>query len=165
MSRLALLNNDLVPKPGWLEPMLAILAQQASVPSIVGNVQYQPATGALDHAGIEVRINPESNRPVIEHRRELTASSPHQVFAITGACCPIARQAFEQLGGFDEEYVNGGEDVYLCLKVKQAGGTCWVIPTSEVWHHVGQTRGRHDDRDEKKAGGYFRNGRPRLPVN
>ncbi len=148
---LALLNNDLVLKPGWLEPMLAIFAQKASVPNIVGNLQYQPETGDLDHAGIEVRINPESNRPVVEHRREFTTSSPHQVFAITGACYLIARQTFEQLGGFDEVYINGGEDVDLCLKVKQAGGTCWVVPTSEVWHHVGQTRGRHDDRDEKNS--------------
>lgn len=148
---LALLNNDLVLKPGWLEPMLALLAQQISSPSIVGNLQYQLETGALDHAGIEARINLESNRPVIEHRRELTTSSPQQVFAITGACCLIARQTFEQLDGFDEEYVNGGEDVDLCLKVKQAGGTCWVVPASEVWHHVGQTRGRHDDRDEKNS--------------
>jgi GT2 family glycosyltransferase len=153
---LALLNNDLVLKPNWLDPMLALFDQQPPVPIIVGNLQYQPETGALDHAGIEVRINPESNRPVIEHRRTLGSTSPQPVFAITGACCLIARQTFERLGGLDEEYVNGGEDVDLCLKVKQAGGTCWLVAVSEVCHHVGQTRGRDDDRNEKNSWRLFK---------
>lgn len=153
---LALLNNDLVLKSNWLEPMLALFDQQPSIPIIIGNLQYQPETGLLDHAGIEVRINQESNRPVIEHLRELGSTSPQPVFAITGACCLIARQTFELLGGLDEEYVNGGEDVDLCFKVKQAGGTCWLVPSSEVWHHVGQTRGRDDDRNEKNSWRLFR---------
>jgi GT2 family glycosyltransferase len=148
---LALLNNDLVLKPGWLEPMLAMFDQSPSKPIVVGNLQYQPDTDKLDHAGIEVRIDTQSNRPVIEHRRELIPTEPEKVFAVTGACCLIASQTFETLGGFDEEYINGGEDVDLCMKVIQASGTCWVVPASSVWHHVSQTRGRQEDRDEKNS--------------
>ncbi len=154
-SILALLNNDLVLKPGWLEPMLAMFEQSPPKPIIVGNLQYQPDTDALDHAGFDVTINSESNRVVIEHRREFISTEPEKVFAVTGACCLIARQTFETLGGFDDEYINGGEDVDLCMKVTQAGGTCWVIPASSVWHHVSQTRGRQEDRDEKNSGRLF----------
>ena len=153
---LALLNNDLVLKSGWLEPMLAMFEQYPSKPIIVGNLQYQPDTNELDHAGFEVRINLESNRPVIEHRRELICTEPVIVFAVTGACCLIARKTFETLGGFDEEYINGGEDVDLCLKVTQAGGACWVVPVSRVWHHVSQTRGQQKDRDEKNSWRIFK---------
>jgi hypothetical protein len=55
------------------------------------------------------------------------------------------------LGGFDEEYVNGGEDVDLCMKVNQLSGCCWLVPASNVWHHVSQTRGRQEDRDKKNS--------------
>ncbi len=148
---IALLNNDIVLKPGWLEPMLAMFEQSPSEPIVVGNLQYQPDTDKLDHAGIEVRIDTQSNRPVIEHRREPIPTEPEKVFAVTGACCLIASQTFETLGGFDEEYINGGEDVDLCMKVTQMGGTCWVVPASRVWHHVSQTRGRQEERDEKNS--------------
>lgn len=148
---LALLNNDLVLKLGWLEPMLAMFKQSPSKPIIVGNLQYYPDTNTLDHAGIEVRFDTESKRPVIEHRREPIPTETEKVFAVTGACCLIARQTFETLGGFDVEYINGGEDVDLCMKVTQMGGACWVVPASNVWHHVSQTRGRQEDRDEKNS--------------
>jgi GT2 family glycosyltransferase len=148
---LALLNNDLVLKRGWLEPMLAVFSQQPLAMRVVGNLQYGTATGAMDHAGIDVRINPESGRPIIEHRRECATTTPHQVFAVTGACCLLSRATFERVGGLDEGYVNGSEDVDLCLKVRTAGGECWIVPDSDVWHHVSKTRGRHDDRDEKNS--------------
>ena len=45
------LNNDLVMLPGWLEPMLALFHRRASA-AIVGNVQLNHATGAIDHTGI-----------------------------------------------------------------------------------------------------------------
>jgi GT2 family glycosyltransferase len=37
------------------------------------------------------------------------------------------------------------------MKVAQAGGACWIVPTSNVWHHVSQTRGRQEDRDERNS--------------
>jgi GT2 family glycosyltransferase len=159
---LALLNNDLVLKPVWLEPMLAMFKQSPSKPIIVGNLQFRPDSDTLDHAGIEVRFDTESNRPVIEHRRESIPAEPEKVFAVTGACCLIARQSFETLGGFDEEYINGGEDVDLCMKVTQAGGTCWIVPASSVWHHVSQTRGRQEDRDEKNSWRLFQRWRKKI---
>ena len=148
---LLLLNNDLVLRPGWLEAMLEVVNQNQSSPIIVGNLQYLPDTNILDHAGIEVRLDKESNRPVIEHLRELITNKPVKIFAVTGACCLIGRQTFEALGGFDEHYINGGEDVDLCMKVTQGGGSCWVAPASTVWHHVSHTRGRQEERDEKNS--------------
>jgi GT2 family glycosyltransferase len=153
---LALLNNDLVLKPGWLEPMLALFRQPLIRDIIVGNLQYVPDTSALDHAGFEVRIDKDSNRPVLEHLRECAFELPYKVFAVTGACCLIARQTFERLGGFDEEYINGGEDVDLCLRVTRGGGACWIVPDSSVWHQVSQSRGRHKERDEKNSWRLFK---------
>jgi glycosyltransferase involved in cell wall biosynthesis len=52
---LALLNNDLVLLPGWLEPMLRAL-RRATLAGVVGNVQCDARTGLIDHAGIIVNL-------------------------------------------------------------------------------------------------------------
>ena len=41
--------------------------------------------------------------------------------AVTGACAVVRRTVFQQLGGFDEAYHNGGEDVDLCLRLRRRG--------------------------------------------
>jgi GT2 family glycosyltransferase len=148
---LVLLNNDLVFEPGWLEPMLGMFVGRLTSPMVVGNLQYQPKTGALDHAGVEVRLTDDASHPVIDHMLKITDGKPYKVFAVTGACCLIARQTFELLGGFDEGYENGCEDIDLCLKVREMGGTCWIVPNSKVWHHVSQTRGKNEYRDKKNS--------------
>ena len=41
---------------------------------------------------------------------------------VTGACMLVSRLAFERCGGFDTAYVNGLEDVDLCLRLGEPGG-------------------------------------------
>ena len=115
---LALVNNDLIFSPGWLEPTLAVLQNQQCSAGVVGNVQTRVADGALDHAGVQVAALGK-----LVHVRELPAGHVEhaRVFAVTGACCLIRRDVFDAVGGFDEAFVNDGEDIDLCLKVKARG--------------------------------------------
>jgi hypothetical protein len=61
---LALLNNDLVLTPGWLEPMLALHRRLGPRAGLIGNVQRAVRTGAVDHAGIFINAKgkPEHER-------------------------------------------------------------------------------------------------------
>ena len=54
---LALLNNDLLFAPGWLEPMLCAQQSPTLNAGLVGNVQYRVADGKLDHAGVLLNPN------------------------------------------------------------------------------------------------------------
>jgi GT2 family glycosyltransferase len=148
---LALLNNDLVLKPGWLEPMLATHRTLGAQAGLVGNVQLDVRTGAIDHAGIFFN---HKGKP--EHARELPAPftrffRPFQrVEAVTGACVLIARSLWTQLGGFDEGYINGCEDVDLALRASTAGRINAVTWRSVVHHHVSSSPGRKR-RDEENT--------------
>jgi O-antigen biosynthesis protein len=51
---LALLNNDLVLRRGWLPPMLWALRLLGRRAGLVGNVQIDASSGEVDHAGIFV---------------------------------------------------------------------------------------------------------------
>ena len=161
---LALLNNDLVLRRGWLPPMLGALRLLGWRAGLVGNVQFDAASGAVDHAGIFVN---EKGKP--EHERRL----PHPLsvllrprraaFAVTGACVLVRAATWRRLGGFDEAYVNGCEDVDFCLRARQAGLVNVVALRSRVLHHVSSSPGRKR-RDEENTWRLVRRWRDRLAV-
>lgn len=142
---LALLNNDLVLTPRWLEPMLAAHRASGDRAGLVGNLQLDAATGALDHAGIAINLQ---GKP--EHLRRLPLASrlapfacPHRrSVAVTGACVLVRRALWEKLGGFDEKFINGCEDVDLCLRAAAAGHVNLVALRSVVRHHISSSPGR-----------------------
>ncbi|MBI5426163.1 MAG: glycosyltransferase family 2 protein [Opitutae bacterium] len=136
------LNNDLVLQPGWFEPMHAGFARLPRS-GIIGNVQLRHADRTLDHAGLVVSAN---GKPV--HLKTLpsaTTTTPGYAAmpAVTGACFAIPRGLFAQLGVFDEEFKNGGEDVDLCFRARQAGRSTWTALQSVVLHHVSASPGRN----------------------
>lgn len=145
---LGLLNSDLVLLPGWLPPMLRFF-RLGHPQGLIGNIQLDPATGAIDHSGIFINT---SAKP--QHRGALTGIDcflrRRPVVAVTGACALVRRDTFLRLGGFDEGFVNGGEDVDFCLRARAAGLRNWVATGSRVMHHVSSSPGRKA-RDEQNS--------------
>jgi len=141
------LNNDLVLLPRWLEPMLAVLRSGRA--GLVGNVQLDFATGAVDHTGIF--FNPKG-KPAHDTAQPLLSrlTGVRPVTALTGACFGIRRQLWSSLGGFDAGFVNSGEDIDLCLRARQAGRENYVALRSVVRHHISASPGRKA-RDEQNS--------------
>ena len=135
------LNNDLVLLPGWLAPMLAILQHDSSV-GLVGNIQLNAATGDIDHTGIffthQGKPAHRTDRPLLARARGC-----QRVDALTGACFALRRSLWEKLGGFDEGFINGGEDVDLALRATAAGCRHFVALRSVVRHHISASAGRN----------------------
>jgi GT2 family glycosyltransferase len=157
---LALLNNDLELLPGWLEPLLAGFTRLPGA-GCLGNVQLNFATRELDHAGIAIGAD---GKPA--HVRTRPAESPGTpgyaaMVAVTGACAVVPRALFAGLGGFDEGFVNGGEDIDFCLRARAAGHTVWTALQSTVLHHVSASPGRKRC-DEENSYRLFRRWRPAL---
>lgn len=139
---LALLNNDLVLTPGWLEPMMECYNNCLKVGAI-GNIQKNIKTQAIDHAGIlfDAMGLPDhygKNFPFIFPFKY------REFVGVTGACMLIKRELFESMNGFNEKYINGCEDVDLCLRINKAGYRNIVAGKSIIWHHVSASPGRHD---------------------
>jgi O-antigen biosynthesis protein len=152
---LALLNNDLVLRPGWLEPMLEALELLRGRAGLVGNVQRDARTGAVDHAGIVIN---HKGKP--EHLRKspwrLRAANRFKrllrVPAVTGACALVLNDVWRLLGGFDEGFRNGCEDVDLCLRAEASGYRNVVALRSVVGHHISASPGRkeHDEENTRR---------------
>lgn len=145
---LALLNNDLILQPQWFERIVAAHRSLGARAGLVGNVQLDARTGAIDHTGIIINREgkPEHDR-AMPTWREVFFRQVRRVPAVTGACMMLERALWQQLGGFDEAYINGGEDIDLCFKARAAGRVNAVALNSVVRHRISSSVGRklHDE--------------------
>lgn len=134
------LNNDTEPFEGWLETLLRVLDERPEVAAVGSRLLFPD--GLIQHAGV-VTIETRRDRHLlngIHAYYRMPADHPEAMIArdrsaVTGACMAVRRSAFEAVGGFDEGYWNGNEDVDLCLALGQAGHRIAYEPSSLLIHH------------------------------
>ena len=156
---LILLNNDLEFDGNWLEPLLSILELPDLNAGIVGNIQLRMSDNSVDHAGFE--LTPQGK---FVHKREQPNPSIKysKVPAVTGACLAIRKCDFEAVGGFDETFLNGGEDVDLCFKIAALGKSIYVSHESQIKHHVALSRDPKSSQNEKNSQYLFQKWRSEI---
>ena len=138
---LCFLNNDVFVQGNWMFPMLQVLKEKSMV-GMVGNVQRLANTFRYDHMGVV--FAPQGNP------RHFGQGFFHRPFkgqikkwsAVTAACCMTTSEQFWKNGGFDEIYLNGCEDVDLCLRMSERGLSHYVVHDSVVEHLKGASEGR-----------------------
>jgi GT2 family glycosyltransferase len=118
-------------------------------PGIIGNVQHAIRTQAIDHTGITIS---EQGKPRHDISVPLFPRRTKNIPAVTGACMLTTRKLWHELGGFDEQYLNGCEDIDLCFKALVAGYTNAVALRSSIFHHISPSPGRrrHDELNAQK---------------
>lgn len=145
---ICLLNNDLLFESGWLEPMLEIIQNPPLSIGVVGNLQYRMSDGALDHAGMSITSDGKfCHRTEIE----LSASNGYQVLALTGACLLLSRADYLDVGGLDEAFVNGCEDVDLCFKLASRHQYPYLCTSSKIRHYVSLSRSENGLQNDRNS--------------
>ena len=139
---LVFLNNDTIPLPDWLLPLLRVFRDHPDAGVVGGKLIYPD--GRLHDAGGIVfcdgsaanfgrgDYNPDA--PLYSYLREVDYCS--------GALLATRRSLFEELGGFDPLYEPGYyEDADYCFKVRQKGCRVYFQSESAVVHFEGATAG------------------------
>lgn len=134
------LNNDTEVSEGWLEPLIAlckqedILAVQPKLLYMDGRVQSAGVVFGQDGFGVSYLEGKENSEEIISGER----------VALTAACLVIKSEDFISVNGFNPLYINGQEDVDLCLRLKEYHQTrkLWFCAESIVYHHTSRSRGR-----------------------
>lgn len=144
---LLFLNNDTAPQPGWLEALLAAAERDPRIAVVGAKLLFPDDT--IQHAGVAIlEDSPYPLSPVHLHYHAPAdapqANLEQEVDAVTGACLLIRRGVFRDVGGFDEGYLNGYEDVDLCLRVRERGYRILYASASVVYHDESASPGRHD---------------------
>lgn len=122
---LVLLNNDIVAHAGWLASMLHV-ARSTGAGAVGARLLFP--NGTLQHAGVRISPTPAGAAGFVPIHDMYgypgdypDAGRVIDMQVVTGACLLTPRALYAQLGGLDEGYWNGYEDVDYCLRVRERG--------------------------------------------
>jgi GT2 family glycosyltransferase len=143
---LVFLNNDTAPFAGWLEALVRYKEAHPRADLVGARLLYPNRT--IQHAGLviphdriprHVYLGFPADHPLV--------NKPRRMQAVTGACHFIARELFLVTGGYDTAFINGYEDVDLCMRLGAMGHEIHYCPESTLIHleSVSEGRNKYDD--------------------
>ncbi len=146
---LVVANPDVVWHPGALDQLLEAGRRHPTAgalgPAVLNpdGTRYPSARElpslrqGVGHA-LLARLLPRNRWTAAYQRNQETAGETERAAGwLSGACLLIRREAFEQIGGFDEDYFMFFEDVDLGERLGNAGWANLYVPAAEVTHAQG----------------------------
>ena len=130
----AILNDDAVPQPDWLEAMASAADRHPDVGSFASRVLRADATSTIDSAGHGLTRWGEAF--AIGHG-EPDGPAFHEERPVFGApaCAAVYRwELLRDCGAFDAAYEAYLEDVDLSLRAQLMGFSCLFVPDARVFH-------------------------------
>lgn len=136
----AFLNNDTAADAGWLRALQRGIDEAHGFALATSRIVYMHDDGVVDSAGDGMlrwggAFKRLHGAPVAE------AAESAEVFGVCGAACMMPRAVFDELGGFDDDFVNSHEDVDLSYRARLRGYRCRYVADAVVRHHGSATLG------------------------
>lgn len=137
------LNPDTLPQPNWLEELMDE-AQRTNADICGARLMFPNGTiQSLAISWDDQEDHP--NDKFFLYRLLPEHMIPREAYAVSGACMLVKKTVFDDLGGFDEGFKNGYEDIDLCLQAKEKKYSVRIAGRCEVTHYQGKTSGTHSD--------------------
>lgn len=143
-SLLLFLNNDVDDfSPRWLEQLTATFEIDDRI-AAVGALLHYPE-GDIQHAGVVLNAkrlcqHAHYNWPADSLGYRGRIRQLQEFSAVTAACMLVRRDAFEAVGGFDEQFPDDYNDIDLCLRLRRKGFAIVYQPHVHATHWEGRTR-------------------------
>lgn len=144
------LNSDTLVAPGAIAKLAATLDADPTLGAVGPRLLYadrtlQAAGLALEHdlSGV-LRVNNHLDADLPQ------ASVPRDDIAVLGAALLVRRALFDAIGGFNEAYRSGWEDIELGVEIWRRGLRCRYEPAATILHLEGASRGRMVDDDANR---------------
>ena len=140
------LNNDTFVTTGWLKNLVELVELDGDLVGGGSKLLYEDNT--IQHSGVVSIVDnvlmPFHNFTNLDKQSSMV-SYPKYYNTLTAATFLIEKKIFEQIGGFNERYINSFEDMDLCYKIKSLGKKLIYSPESIVYHFESKTAGRKDN--------------------
>jgi hypothetical protein len=156
------LNNDVEVPPGWLQPLVEAMEQDAAVAAVQPKLLQYEDRSRFEYAGAAGGYLDRLGYPFARGRIFFTSEpdrgqydAPRDIFWATGAAIMLRRTALDAVGLFDERFEMHMEEIDLCWRLQRHGYRIRSIPASTAYHIGGGSLPRGDVR---KAYYNFRNG-------
>jgi len=131
---IALINNDAVADPRWLERMLETARQNPAASLVASRILCMDDRELMDNAGVAVW--PDGMSRGVRRLEKDDKEVNQKPFIPSGCAMMIKREAFQQAEGFDESFFAYSEDTDLGIKVRLMGYGCAGAPNAFVYHET-----------------------------
>lgn len=74
----------------------------------------------------------------------LNPDETYELDAVSGSFMMVRREAYEQVGGLDEDFFMYGEDLDWCYRIQQAGWKNYYVHSTQIIHYKGESTKRSD---------------------
>lgn len=136
---LIFLNNDVECQAGFIEAMLAKLAD--GVDAVAAVLVQRDKPELIDSAGVTVEGDTLMAFDYLHGESLGKLQGAPAPLGPTGGAALLRRDAFEAVGGFDERIFIYYEDVDLALRLREAGYGCALAPEARALHAFSATLG------------------------
>jgi len=129
----ALFNPDAIATRDWLKKLVEFMdensdAGMAQSLLIKPNGEYDSAGGFINGLGYPIEFRPKVNYELLRRVK------PYEVGYAKGAAVLIRREAYLQVGGFDNRFFFYYDETDLSYRMRKAGWRIYVVPSSLVFH-------------------------------
>jgi len=144
-TAIALLNDDIVVRTGWTEPLRAALEQPgvgAAQPKLLIAGSDPPRVNSLG-----VRIGRDgAGTDIGDGTLDVLVGAPSEIARFTGGAVMFAPDFLRETGGFDERFFLYYEDADLAARGSALGWSYRLVPASVVEHERSATTATNSDR-------------------
>jgi GT2 family glycosyltransferase len=149
---LVLLNDDSVVDPHYVDRLAGALDPAAGVVMGAGVMRDARRPELIETAGIELDRTLLAYDYLNGEPVELLDGPVGDPVGPSGAAAAFTREAFLEVGGFDEHLFAYLEDVDLVLRLRRAGGSCRLAKWARGAHQLSATLGPGSARKDYLAG-------------
>ena len=136
----ALLNNDAVPHPEWLENLVKALQQNPEAGFAASKMLLYDNPGTIDRVG---DVYTTAGTALLRGRGKPSETYNNQEW-VFGACAGAAlyrTRMLDDIGLFDEDFFLLYEDVDLSFRAQLRGYKCLYVPKAIVYHMASSSIG------------------------
>jgi N-acetylglucosaminyl-diphospho-decaprenol L-rhamnosyltransferase len=149
---LVLLNDDSVVDADYVDRITEVLDPGAGVVMAAGVMRDGADPGLIETAGIELDRTLLAFDYLNGEPLAVLDGSVADPIGPSGAAAAFSREAFQEIGGFDEGLFAYLEDVDLVLRMRMAGASCRLASAARGLHEHSATLGAGSERKDYLMG-------------
>lgn len=136
-----LLNSDVAPATGWLNPLYDYMEAHPDVGACQPKIRSYADHKSFEYAGACGGFLDRNGYPYCRGRIFDTVETDcgqydtlMQVFWASGAALMVDIEVYRRCGGLDKEFFAHMEEIDLCWRILLSGREVWAVPDARVYH-------------------------------
>jgi GT2 family glycosyltransferase len=138
---IVLLNNDVKVEPDWLNELMPYISGDDEISAVTPKMLFMQNTSAINAAGGKCDIYGSGWNRGNGEKDNGQYEKVEEVFYANGGAVVIRKNAWKDVGSFDEQYFLYGEDLDWCWRARLKGYRILYVPNARIYHEWRASKG------------------------